>query len=174
MSAIGCSCNCFKCCSKRNDAEHINENDLRLQDSPTNDQNYEIKNLSISDGSSAPTRVSYHVMNSVWDPEYIDNQISTKSQYYGYRSPDFIKTPNNANIQSFAAAVVAKQKQKQFEDNRVYAVNINEPTSKPKDHVDTMINWTQQLQQQLRNKTARETSAGSTKQLIHSSNSNNY
>jgi hypothetical protein len=113
-------------------------------------------------------------MNSVWDPEYIDNQISTKSQYYGYRSPDFIKTPNNANIQSFAAAVVAKQKQKQFEDNRVYAVNINEPTSKPKDHVDTMINWTQQLQQQLRNKTARETSAGSTKQLIHSSNSNNY
>jgi len=174
FSAIGCSCNCFKCCSKQNNGEHMNVNDLHVSDSPTNDQNYEIETHSMSYGSSAPTRVSYHVMNSVWDPEYIDNQISSKPQSYGYRSPDVSHTPNNANIQSFTAAVIAKQKQKQIEDNRVYAVNINEPISKPKDHVDTMINWTQQLQQQLRNKTARETSASSTKQLIHSSNSNDY
>jgi len=124
------------------------------------------------DETSAPKRMNYHVMNSVWDPEYIPNPTPINAQYNGYRSPDQNKIPENLYIQSFASLAIAKRKQKELENQRVYAVNINEPTSKPKDPVDTMVNWTQQLQEQLRNKKPRQTSASSTKQLIHSLNSN--
>jgi hypothetical protein len=113
-------------------------------------------------------------MNTVWEPEYIRNQTPIKPQYNGYRSPDQTTTFDNTNIQSFATVVMAKQKQKEIDDKRIYAVNINEPTAKTKNSVDTMVNWTQQLQEQLRNKKPRETSASSTNQLIHSSNSNNH
>jgi transcriptional regulator NrdR family protein len=113
-------------------------------------------------------------MNTVWEPEYIRNQTPIKPQYNGYRSPDQTTTFDNTNIQSFATVVMAKQKQKEIDDKRIYAVNINEPTAKTKNSVDTMVNWTQQLQEQLRNKKSRETSASSTNQLIHSSNSNNH
>jgi hypothetical protein len=163
MTALGCSCHCLNCCSQQNEGEHFIENDIRLLNSPTNDYNY---------GISAQKGMNYHVMNTVWDPEYMRNQSPINPQYNGYLSPDQSKTPDNSHIQSFATTVIAKQKQ--VDDKRIYAVNINEPTSKSKDPVDTMVNWTQQLQEQLRNKKPRETSAGSTKQLLRSSNSNDY
>jgi hypothetical protein len=130
--------------------------------------------MSMLDGTLTPQGTNYHVMSTVWDPEYKHNQTPITPQYNGYRSPDQNIIPNDSHAQTFAAVVMAKQNQKQFEDNRIYAVNINEPKSKTKDPVDTMVNWTQQLQEQLRNKKARETSASSTKQLVHSSDANDY
>jgi hypothetical protein len=171
MTALGCSCPNFKCCSKEKD----DENDLRLSDSPANDQNLGRKQMSPNDGIPVSQGKGYQVMNTVWNPELINNQTPRNPQYNGYRSPDQHKSPDNTLIQSFAAVAAAKQKQK--EDKRVYAVDIDgstKSTSKAKDPADTMVSWTQQLQEQLRNKNTRETSASSTKQLIHSSNSNGY
>ena len=119
-------------------------------------------------GASAPKGMNYHVMNTVWDPENMNSQSSRNAHYNGYRSPDQKQTPDTTNIQSFA---LAKQKEKDLADKRIYAVNINNQTRpKSKDHVDTMVSWTQQLQEQLKSKKSRETSASSTNQLIHNDN----
>lgn len=76
---------------------------------------------------------------------------SSDPQYNGYRSPDHNQ--------------VAPQMGKSQNNSHV---NTKEPRSKGKDPVDSMVNWTQQLQEQLKSKNTRETSASSTKQLIHS------
>jgi len=111
-------------------------------------------------------------MNTVWNPEQLRNETPANPQYNGYRSPDQYTTPDNALIQSFAAVVMAKQKEKEIEDKRVYAVDIveqNNSTSKTRNPADTMVSWTQQLQEQLKNK-PRPTSGNSTKALIQSEN----
>ncbi|CAF4611296.1 unnamed protein product [Rotaria sp. Silwood1] len=173
INTIGCKCYRLKCCSKQNDDENNNEKDLHSSDSSINDHNLRIENMSTSDGTQTSNGMNYHVMNTVWNPEHIHNQTSLNFQNNRYRTPDQSTTPDNVLIQSFTAATLAKQKQKELDDKRIYAVDINESTnstSKTNDPVNTMVNWTQQLQEQLRNKKARETSASSTKQLIHASN----
>ncbi|CAF5105740.1 unnamed protein product, partial [Rotaria magnacalcarata] len=140
---------------------------------PVNDQNIRVKNKSISDGTTPSNEFNYRVMDTVWNPEYIHDQKPSNPQYNGYFSPDQSRTPDNILIQSFAAVTMTKQQQKELEDKRIYAVNIDDSTnstSKTKDPVNTMISWTEQLQEQLRNKKSRETSANSTKQLIPSLN----
>jgi hypothetical protein len=180
MNSAGCSYHRLNCCSKQDDDdgdENMNDKDLRLSDSPTNDHSSGAKQISIpGGGTTASTKgTNYHVMNTVWDPEHIRNETSLNPQYNGYRSSDQRTTPDNALIQSFTTTVMAQEKQRVLDDKRVYAVNIDEPrtsTSPSKDPVDTMVSWTQQLQEQLKNPKSRETSASSTKQLIHSSNTN--
>jgi hypothetical protein len=151
------------CCSKENDPQYIDANDHGLSNSPTTDQ---------PGGLSAPNKMNYHVMNTVWDAEYAHNQTPTNPQYNGYNSPDPHQMFNNAKIQSYITLTQPKQNQNSSEDKPVYAVNSKEPISKTKDPMNTMATWTQQIQEQLKSKRARETSASSTKQLIHSTNSN--
>jgi hypothetical protein len=116
--------------------------------------------------------MNYHVMNTIWNPDQLHGETPTNPQYNGYQTPDLRTTPNDVHIQSFAAVVVAKHKAKEIEQNRVYAVDIvpseASSASKAKDPVDTMVSWTQQLQDQLKNKSTRPTSGSSTKELIES------
>ena len=169
LTAFGCSWHQSGCCSKPDDPQNINIDDHRLSDSPTNDHSYGTQQISMPGG---PKGTNYHVMNTVWDTDYVHNQTPSNPQYNGYLSPDQSKTFNKTNIQTIPPTNLIKPKQQAFEDKRVYSVNIKEPTSKTKDPVDTMVNWTHQLQEQLKTKKPRETSASSTKQLIHSTNSN--
>ncbi|CAF2040253.1 unnamed protein product [Rotaria magnacalcarata] len=173
IKIIGCSGCRSKSCCKYYDGAKMTEKNLRLSDSPVNDQNIRVKNKSISDGTTPSNEFNYRVMDTVWNPEYIHDQKPSNPQYNGYFSPDQSRTPDNILIQSFAAVTMTKQQQKELEDKRIYAVNIDDSTnstSKTKDPVNTMISWTEQLQEQLRNKKSRETSANSTKQLIPSLN----
>ncbi len=113
--------------------------------------------------------INYHVMNTIWNPEQLDNETPSNPQYDGYRPPDQNTTPNNILIQSFATSVMAKQKEKELEEKRVYAVDIieeNNSSTRTKTPVGTMMSWTQQLQEQLKTKPTRPTSASSTKELI--------
>jgi hypothetical protein len=110
-------------------------------------------------------------MNTIWNPEQLRSETPNNPQYNGYQSLDERTTPNDVNIQSFAAAILAKQKSKEVEQNHIYAVDIissESPISKAKDPVDTMVSWTQQLQDQLKTKSTRPTSGSSTKELIES------
>lgn len=91
--------------------------------------------------------------SSPTDPDYMRQKSPTYVQYNGYRSPDHSQIPD-----------MGKNKSNAY-------VNTTEPRSKGKDPVDSMVNWTQQLQEQLKTKKPRETSASSTKQLIHSTDS---
>ncbi|CAF2496182.1 unnamed protein product [Rotaria sp. Silwood2] len=173
INTIGCTCYRLKCCSEQNDDENINEKDLHASNSSISDNNLRVKNISTSDGILTSNGTNYHVMNTVWNPEHIHNQTLLNSQNNGYRTLNQSTTPDNVLIQSFTVATMAKQKQKELDDEHIYAVDINESTNstlKTKDPINTMVNWTQQLQEQLRNKKTRETSVSSTKQLIHSSN----
>ena len=124
---------------------------------------------------SGQKTTNYHVMNTVWDGDYPHNQTPTNIQYNGYRSPDPKPTVNNAKVQSYVTLTQPKRNQRSLDDGRVYSVDMNEPTSPTsptrKDPSETMVNWTQQLQEQLKRKNSRETSASSTKQLIHSTDS---
>jgi hypothetical protein len=173
LTAIGCSFSCFNCCSKKDDNEKIQEADLRLSDSPINDYSSGTKNTPMAFETPAPKRMNYHVMNTVWNPEDMNNQTRGNPQYNGYRSPIQPKTPDTALQQS--SAYVNTVKQNESADKRIYAVNMNEPKqSKAKNPADTMVSWTQQLQEQLKAKKPRETSASSTQQLVHSSNNDDY
>ena len=172
-STFRCSFQSFKCCQKKTTVEHINENDLNLSYSPTNNQSSRTNKTSISNLPTAPKGINYHIMNTVWDPDYIHSPTSINSQYTSYDSLDQYKSPDNSNIKSFSTLVMIKQKE--LQNKRLDGANLkNESTSKVNDSVDNMVNWTQQLQEQLRNKKVCETSASSTKQLIHSSNTNDY
>ncbi|CAF1519957.1 unnamed protein product [Rotaria sordida] len=174
ITTIGCTCHGLKCCSKQNDDdENINENILHSSDLSINDHNLRVNNMSTSDERLTSNGINYHIMDTVWNPEHIHKQTLLNSENNTYRTPDQSTTPSNALIQPFAAATMAKKKQKELEDKHIYAVDINETTNSTlntKDPVNTMINWTQQLQEQLRNTKARESSASSTKQLLSSSN----
>jgi len=144
-------------------------NNFHLNDPPTTENNITKKQIIIPGTTSKG--INYHVMNTVWNPEQLRNETPTHPQYNGYQSPDQRTTPNDVNIQSFAAVILAKHIAKEAEQNRVYAVDIipsDTPTSKTKDPADTMMSWTQQLQEQLKSKSARPTSGSSTKELIQS------
>ncbi|CAF1023523.1 unnamed protein product [Adineta ricciae] len=147
VTSIGCG----NYCQTNKDAHvEMYDDNLDFSGSPTNDGNYSRKVVPVNDGKPS----DYHVRTAVWTPEYETDQISA-----GHRS-------TNRNMQ-----------EREIDSRRVYAVDINQSTkaaSKHKDPADTMVSWTQQLQEQLRNKQPRQTSAGSTKQLVHSpSNDNN-
>ncbi|CAF0972917.1 unnamed protein product [Rotaria sp. Silwood1] len=174
-AAIGCPWYRFKCClnyDDDNDAD-IDMNNFHLSDSSTNENNLITKQIIIP-GTTAKG-INYHIMNTVWNPEHLRNVVPLNPQFNEYRSLDQSKTPNNTLIRSFASVFLAKQKQKALEQKRVYAVDIIEQNNsilKPKHSVDTMISWTQQLQEQLKHKQSRPSSASSTKELIQMKNTN--
>ena len=141
FTAIGCSCHRLTCCFKKDPSQSNSNSHLRFSDSPTNDNNAGVQGM----------RASYASDSS--DPHYMRQKIPTNVQYNGYRSPDHTQIPQMG------------------EKKTISYVNTNEPRSKSKDPVDSMVNWTQQLQEQLKSKKPRETSASSTKQLIHSTDS---
>ncbi|CAF3359824.1 unnamed protein product [Rotaria socialis] len=160
-TAIGCPWYRFKCCSNHDvgdeDEDEINVNNLRSTDSPINENNLLTKKI-IPPGAKT-TGTNYHVMDVVWNPEHL---------------PDESKTPNNVGIQSFATAFIAKQKEKKSQEKCIYAADIveqNNSTSKMKNSADTMISWTQQLQEQLKSKQSRPISASSTRELIQTDHS---
>ena len=170
-ATIGCPWYRFKCCAKFDDIddEDVNINNFHSTDSPTHGNNVVTKQMPIPGLSSRGN--NYHIMNTVWNPEQLRNESPTNPQYNGYRSPDQHTTPDNVLIQSFAAVVMAKHKEKELEDKRVYAVDIIEqdnPTLKTKTAAETMVSWTQQLQEQLKNRPPRPTSENSTKELMQS------
>jgi hypothetical protein len=152
----------------------MDANHFRLSESPRNENTLVTTQITMPNSSTRSG--NYHIMNTVWNPEHVHSEPPMNPQYNGYISPDQHTTPGNALIQSFAAVVMEKHKQKELEEKRVYAVDIVEQknsTANTKTAADTMSTWTQQLQEQLKNKQPRETSASSTKQLIHTDNSNN-
>ena len=138
MSVLGCSFHCFNCCSKELKSKDSDDGQI---DSPIVYEGYGGKKSSIPDGMAAPRTTNYQIMNTAWQPEYGDR----RSQGTKSTSP-----------------VVPYQQNQQ-----VYAVNVNQPKPRSNDSVDAMVNWSQQLQQQLKTKQTRESSASSTKQLIH-------
>jgi hypothetical protein len=170
---IGCPWFNFRCCSSTatddddddDYSEHANvdTSSASMPSAPA----YDANPVTMSKTSSKGT--NYQVMNAVWNPEHIASETSTRIQYDGNGATNQHRTPDNALIQSFAAAVLQKQKQKQLDDRRVYAVNISDthPTRNvSKTPADTMISWTQQLQEQLKAQANRESSASSQRQLI--------
>jgi hypothetical protein len=168
-TTIGCPWYRFKCCSDHDDDDD-DINNFRLPDSPTNGNNIVTNQLTVP--GTTTRGENYHIMNTVWNPEQLRSETPSNPQYNGYRSPDQHTTPDNALIQSFAAVVMAKHREKELEDRRVYAVDIveqNDSASKIRNPADTMVSWTQQLQEQLKNKN-RPTSGNSTKALIQSEN----
>lgn len=156
LSAIGCSFHRFTCCSKDDDDQtNKNGNDFDISDSTTGVYDTQRgKKLSLPSDMIGSGKANYHVMNTVWDPEYANHQPSNNIQYNGYRSPEQFNSSTNSNIKSYTNVITVQSKEKS------------------KDSIDAMVNWTQQLQEQLKHKTPRETSASSTKQLIHKTTSN--
>ena len=144
FTAIGCSCHYFTCCGKGNDSEHMNNNHLRFTDSPSDDWN---SGVQVSPTPYGSTGFSHQAIRQK-SPVHV--------QYNGYRSPDQTQTP---------------QKSKMTGNKNVSYIQTNEPRSKGKDPIDSMANWTQQLETQLKTKNARASSASSTKQLIHATDS---
>jgi hypothetical protein len=167
-STIGCPWFRFKCCSNDDDEDDdITANNINVTDSPVNGNNF------LTMPTTSTRGMNYHIMNTVWNPEQLHNETPLNPQYNGYQTPDQHTTPNNVLIQSFAAVVMAKHKEKQLDNKRVYAVDIvedNNSTLRTKNPADTMVSWTQQLQEQLKTKQNRPTSASSTKELIESEN----
>ncbi|CAF1174687.1 unnamed protein product [Adineta steineri] len=176
-TSMGCSNYNFNIFGKKNIEESTNEMDVYPSESTAYNGDNGGKKKSVNDGVTVMKGKNYNVMNTVWNPDYSNFQTPRNPQYNGYFSPDQNTVPSITQIQSHA--INAASKPKPIEDKRIYAVDINDSTATtttrtatPRDPADTMVSWTQQLQEQLRNKKARETSAASTKQLIHSANSN--
>ena len=155
LVSVGCEKLCFNLRKNKNTDEKINEYDSQSSNSPTGDF--------YGGAALGPKAGGFQVRNTVWTPEYANNQTPRNVQYNGYRTPD------SSNTQP---TDTSKPGRKGSDERRVYAVDIDKSTTKANDPADTMVSWPQQLQQQLRNKQPRETSASSTKQLIHSSPSN--
>lgn len=170
-TALGCPWYDFKCCPKGN----VNDEDQLDIDGThypaMNDFSGPDPHLGTT--SKLSNRgTNFHVMNTVWNPEHVRPETSMNGQSNGFRSPDQTTTPDNVLIQSFAAAMIEKRKQKQLEEKRVYAVNLqptsnvsttNTTTANP---TETMVSWTQQLQEQLKSRSIRQVSANSQKELI--------
>lgn len=132
--SIGCPWDRFKCCSNRDD---IDENEFRLNESSTNENNITAQQIIMSDPSSK--EINYHAMNTIWNPDQLRNETASNSQYNGYQSSDPNTTPNNVLIHT---TVLAKHNAKETEDRCVYTVDIassNETTSKTKNPADTMV-----------------------------------
>lgn len=183
-TAIGCPWYRLKCCCNRtadnidddeDDDDDNNGNNPDLTDSTTNANNSVQKQIVVP-GAKAKG-INYRIMNTVWNPEHLPNENPSNYQSNGYHALNQTQTPNNALIQSFASVFIAKQKAKKLEEKRIYAVDIaeqNESTLKNKNPTDTMVSWTQQLQDRLKNKPSTPLSASSTRELIetHETNKN--
>lgn len=167
-TTVGCPWFRFKCCFRDDDDDDDEQNPGSSSDSSPRARAAASKQVSLP--GTVVRGVNYHVMNTVWNPDQLQGDSPTQAQYNGYVTPDPKTTPSNALIQSFAAVVVAKQRQQALDENRVYAVDIlpqNDAPVAPKRPVDTMISWTHQLQEQLKNKSTRPTSSDSTRELVH-------
>ena len=144
LTAIGCSCHRSTCCGKENHSKNMNNNYLRFTDSPTNDWNSGVQVSPTPNGSTG------------FSHQAIRQKSPVHVQYSGYRSPDHTQMPQKSNM---------------TRTTNVSYIQTNEPRSKGKDPIDSMANWTQQLETQLKTKNARASSASSTKQLIHATDS---
>lgn len=175
---IGCPWFKLKCCGNTDEDDDdydINVNNPRLSDTLAADPSITTKQIIVPGTTSRG--VNYHVMNTVWNPDQLINETATNPQYVPYQTPDQRTTPNNVLIQSFATAVLARQKEKQLDERRVYAVDLVEDensTTKSKSPADTMVSWTKQLQEQLKTTEKRPTSSSSTSQLVQSEVHNEY
>ena len=162
---LGCPWYRGKCCSNQDDDDEM-ENDR------ADSENNLLTSQVIVSNASSSRGINYPVMNTIWNPDHLSSETPTNPQNLTTQAPvDQQTTPNNVLIQSFAAVVLAKQKAKEIEEKRVYAVDIidsNDEPGKSKTAADTMVSWTQQLQEQLKQKSTRPTSASSTKELIQS------
>lgn len=167
---IGCPWYRLKCCSNHDEDDEPEINRIPSADSAHN----LLTNQVIVSNNSSSKGINYQVMNTVWNPDQLHTENPTNPQYINSPPsvPDQQTTPNNALIQSFAAVVLAKHKAKEIEDKRVYAVDIieshKEEAEKHRTPAETMVSWTQQLQEQLKQKSTRPTSGSSTKGLIQS------
>jgi hypothetical protein len=146
---MGCSC---RCGSEPNDRKQIQQIATQLSNSPGSDQQ------SSPDGITAKG-MNYHVRTAIWNPNQPTLGTPVKTEYDGYQSP-----PIRTNIHSMADVVLAKQKQSASDEKGAQAVNATEPTGKQS--VDSMFNWTRQLQDQLRNNSPGATSSNSVQPLI--------
>ena len=175
-TTIGCSSSRFQCCSKRNDNDDLDDQEVDGAHPRSSDL---AANENPSVRRSAPLPIiaakgtNYHVMDTVWNPDHLRSDTPAEPHSTGVRSPDQRTTPTNVLIQSFTAAVLEKQKQQELDERRVFAVNIgqteNTTSKSTSNQAETMVSWTRQLQEQLKNKNTRETtSASSNRELIHS------
>ncbi|CAF1112148.1 unnamed protein product [Adineta ricciae] len=173
-SAIGCPWYRFKCCS---DDDGDDDDEVHMNNSNPPDKEHPTVKEQVSIAGKTGKSVNYHVMNAVWNPEQLQSDTTGNAQVSGLITPNQQTTPNNVLIQSFAAVVLAKQRQNELEEKRVYAVDILPQGDLPaaqKRPVDTMMTWTQQLQEQLKNKQSRPTSTDSSKELVHSEVKDEY
>lgn len=166
---IGCPWYRLKCCSNHDEDD---ESDINRIPSADSERNLLANQVIVSNNSSSKG-INYQVMNTVWNPDQLRTENPTHLEYIDSQPslPDQKTTPNNALIQSFAAVVLAKHKAKEIEDKRIYAVDIiesKEEAGKHRTPAETMVSWTQQLQEQLKQKSTRPTSGSSTKGLIQS------
>lgn len=164
---LGCPWFSCRCCSKANPAEidNLDNADFQAPETPVPMNNEDFVTVSREQNKG----VNYQVMNTIWNPDRIRREITSNPSRYGARSPDQSVTPDNILIKSFAAAVVEKQRQKRVPqvDPGPIPENAQERVQSP---VENMVNWTQQLQEQLKSDSNRENSASSTKKLISPSN----
>ena len=169
--AIGCSCDRLKCCLKKNEPKKIDLNDPEFSNSTPNDRRASGRNTASPTGSKGK---NCHVVTAVWNPDALPNQAPANSVQKGGRPGDQHSTPNNANIQSFATAVVAKQKQKELEEKQAQAASGIEGNLMAQGPKNPTTSWSEPLKAQLKNKIPRPTSSNSTNQLIHASDTNEY
>ena len=155
--ALRCPWYQFKCRSNVHgeEDEDIDRNSFHSTDSPASENNSITRTILIPGTSTKG--VIYHVMNTVWSPEQLHHDISFNPQY------------NVSLIRSPAPTVMEKQNDKESENKHIYATNIIEKNNsmlRTTDTVNEMINWTQQIQEQLKNKQDRPTSTSSVEELI--------
>jgi hypothetical protein len=169
LDAVGCSSKCCPCCLDNEKQDDVNNRILCYpSDISRSDSKLNLKQDETPDRMPKKSK-NYHMVSTVWNPDVMGADSGTAPPYDGYRSTDQFKTPSHADIQSFGTNMVAKLREKELNDQRVYAMNMSEPTEanlKGNDPVDTMISWTQQLQEQLRATPERTGSGNSTKRLI--------
>lgn len=170
-AALGCPWYNVKCCAKGN-ANDEDQLDMDRAHYPGDNDTSRFEPQLATTSKPSNRGMNYHVMNTVWNPEHLRPETSTN----GFHSPNQSTTPDNVLIQSFAAAMIEKRKQKQLEEKRVYAVNLQptdnvtaaaaSKTDRTTNPTETMISWTQQLQEQLKSRSIRQASANSTRDLI--------
>ena len=171
MTAIGCSCERLTCCLKKKEPKRINLNDADLSESTANDHSAGGRNAGSPTGSSGAKGNNCHVVTAVWNPDHLANKAPANPLQKGGRPGNQHSTPNNANIQSFAAAVIAKQK---LEEKQAQAASKVEGNPAAQGPVNPTTSWSEPLKAQLKNKIPRPPSSNSTKQLIHASDADEH
>ena len=139
LSAMGCTC---KCCSEHNDRKQIEKIATHLSHSPG-------AGGGDNPGGAAEKGMNYHVRTALWNPDQPKSGTPVKTEYDRYHSP-----PIHTNIHFVPDAALTQ------------ANPDNAGKNDGKDSVDTMVGWTRQLQDQLRNKSPGVTSSNSVRPLI--------